>query len=95
MSTDTRAQTQRQRVSGRLAWFLGLGAALLVAGVVARWASDAPDGLERVAEDHDLAGHAVERAGLLTYDGASALLGLGIVLLLMTGIAYVVRARGR
>ena len=44
MSTDTRAQTQRQRVSGRLAWFLGLGSALLVAGVVLAGCNAGDDG---------------------------------------------------
>lgn len=89
------AAPARPALSNRLGWGLVLGIAVLVAGVVSRWASSDPDGLERVAEDHDLAGHALERVGLLSYDGPSALIGLGVVLILATGLAMVVRHRGR
>ncbi|HOF63496.1 MAG TPA: PDGLE domain-containing protein [Dermatophilaceae bacterium] len=89
------AAPARPAISNRLGWGLALGVILLVAGVLSRWASSAPDGLERVAEDHDLAGHAVERVGLLSYDGPSALIGLGVVLVIATALAMVVRARGR
>lgn len=86
--------TAKPALSDRLGWGLALGVTILVAGVLARWASSAPDGLERVAEDHDLAGHAVERVGLLSYDGPSALIGLGVVLVVSTGLAMIVRHRG-
>lgn len=89
------AAPARPALSNRLGWGLALGIAVLVAGVVSRWASSDPDGLERVAEDHDLAGHALERVGLLSYDGPSALIGVGVVLVLATGLAMVVRHRGR
>ena len=89
------AAPARPALSNRLGWGLVLGIAVLVAGVVSRWASSDPDGLERVAEDHDLAGHALERVGLLSYDGPSALIGLGVVLVIATALAMVVRARGR
>ena len=75
------AAPARPAISNRLGWGLALGVILLVAGVLSRWASSAPDGLERV--------------GLLSYDGPSALIGLGVVLVIATALAMVVRARGR
>jgi cobalt/nickel transport system permease protein len=60
MSTETRsvppsgpAGSARSR---RTTWFLlaGLAVALLLAGVVSFYASSAPDGLEKVADDHGL-----------------------------------------
>ncbi|MGE5507562.1 MAG: PDGLE domain-containing protein [Chitinophagales bacterium] len=43
--------------------WLGLAAALAVAALLAPLASQKPDGLDRVAEDHGLAGRATPRAG--------------------------------
>ena len=75
MSRSTGLSTAPSR-AGRSWWLLGLGVALLIAGVVSRFASSAPDGLERVAEDHGIAANAVEHHALLSYDGATALGGL-------------------
>jgi cobalt/nickel transport system permease protein/cobalt/nickel transport protein len=41
---------------------LGLGLALLVAGLLSPWASSSPDGLERVALDHGFADRAADSA---------------------------------
>ncbi len=79
---------------GRGLWLTALGVCLLVAGVLARVASDQPDGLERVAADQGIAEHATGASGLLDYAHASsALLGLGIVLLLTTGLSWALRHR--
>lgn len=75
-------------------WFAALGVCLLVAGVLARFASDQPDGLARVAADHGIAETAVTAAGPLDAGHtAGVLLGLGIVLLLTTGLAWALRRR--
>ncbi|MBK8468912.1 MAG: PDGLE domain-containing protein [Candidatus Phosphoribacter sp.] len=66
---------------------------LLVAGVIARFASSEPDGLERVTEDTGVSAAALERTGLLTYEGG-ALIGLAIVLLVSLVLTRLVR-RGR
>ncbi len=80
--------------SGRGLWLTALGVCLLVAGLLARFASDQPDGLERVAEDQGIAEHAIESTGLLdSAHASSALLGLGIVLLLTTGLSWALRRR--
>ncbi len=94
MSRSTGLSTAPSR-AGRSWWLLGLGVALLIAGVVSRFASSAPDGLERVAEDHGIAANAVEHHALLSYDGSSALVGLGIVLVLTRALSWAVRTRGR
>mgnify|MGYP001233298815 FL=1 len=91
-SPEVSARTTR---AARTWWVLGLGIALLVAGVISRFASSAPDGLERVAEDHGIAGQAVESVGLLSYEGATALLGLGLVLVLTSALSWTVRTRER
>jgi len=91
-SPEVSARTTR---AARTWWVLGLGIALLVAGVISRFASSAPDGLERVAEDHGIAEQAVESVGLLSYEGATALLGLGLVLVLTSALSWAVRTRGR
>jgi hypothetical protein len=75
-------------------WLAAFGVCLLVAGVLSRVASDQPDGLERVAEDQGIAAHATAATGLLdAAHASSALLGLGIVLLLTTGLSWALRRR--
>ncbi|HRW17421.1 MAG TPA: PDGLE domain-containing protein [Dermatophilaceae bacterium] len=77
----------------RVWWLAGLLACLLIAGIVSRWASAEPDGLERVAEDHGLAGQAVARTGLLEYGPATGVLGVLAVLALTSGLALLARRR--
>ncbi|MBK8758105.1 MAG: PDGLE domain-containing protein [Actinomycetales bacterium] len=91
-SPDVSTTTTR---AGRTWWVLGLGVALFVAGVISRFASSAPDGLERVTEDHGIAEQAVGSVGLLSYGGATTLLGLGLVLVLTSALSWAVRTRGR
>ena len=78
---------------GRRWWALGVLVALLVAGVLSRFASTAPDGLERVAADQGISGQAVERSGLLSYDGLGGLVGVALVLLVGLGLTAVLRRR--
>ena len=82
--------------------------ALLLGGVVSYYASGDPDGLSRVAEDQGLTAlekdHAAEDSPLAGYSvrgvgddrastGLAGVLGVGVVLLLGTGLAYAVRRR--
>lgn len=87
-----------------------LGALTLVlAGVMSAFASQSPDGLERVAEDQGFASTAKEHAagegpladyGIEAVDnpalsgGLAGVLGVVVVLILVGGLAYVVRRRG-
>jgi hypothetical protein len=83
-------------------------AALLIAGVVSFYASSDPDGLERVAGDEGFLStaedHATGDGPLADYavtgvddarvsGGAAGVIGAGVVLLLMGGVAYAVRRR--
>lgn len=82
------------RRGARGLWLTALGVCLLVAGLLARFASEEPDGLERVATDQGIAEHAVERSGVLDYgDPVAALLGLGVVLLLASLLGLLLRRR--
>jgi cobalt/nickel transport system permease protein len=87
---------------------IGLLAALLLAGGVSYYASDSPDGLNRVAadkgldqqakdhaaEDGPLAGYSVKGIGNERLSGGLAgVAGVGITLLAGTGLVYVVRRR--
>jgi len=84
-------------------------AALLVAGVVSFYASSAPDGLDRVAEDNGIAeqasDHGAAGAPLADYQtrgvederlsgGLAGVIGVGVVLVLAGGLTWVVRRRG-
>ena len=80
-------------VRTRVWWFAGIVVTLLVAGVLIRFASSAPDGLERVATDQGIAGQAVERQGVLSYDGAGGLLGVALVLLVALALTWALRRR--
>lgn len=88
----------------------GLLVVILLAGVVSFYASGAPDGLSRVAEDLGLAeaeeAHAAEDSPFAGYEtqgvgearvskGVSGLVGAGVVLLLGTGLFHVVRRKDR
>lgn len=99
--------TQTRR--SRLLWLAGLVAALILAGVVSFYASSEPDGLERVAEDQGIAEQAAEHPStgspLADYQaggvedsrlsGALAgVIGVGVVLVLGSGVTWAVRRRG-
>jgi len=80
---------------GRRVWLLGLAVTLLVAGVLSRFASSAPDGLTRVAIDQGLTGQdeSAERAGVLSYDGVGGLIGVAVVLGLGLTLTWALRRR--
>ncbi len=78
-------------VRSRVWWIAGVVVALLVAGVLSRYASSEPDGLERVAADQGVAGQAVERQGLFSYDGVGGLLGVALVLVVALALTWALR----
>ena len=82
--------------------------ALLLAGVVSHYASDSPDGLERVAEDQGFAQteetHPSADGALAGYDttavrdervsgGVAGVAGVLVVLILAGGLTFVLRRR--
>jgi len=71
-----------------------LAVALLLAGVVSRFASSDPDGLTKVSQDHGFA-HTEKSHGALFdgYGSASGVVGVLVVLGIAGGVAYVVRRR--
>ena len=73
----------------------GLLVALLLAVVVSRYASDRPDGLERVAADHGMVeSEPAPTPGLMPDDPQLAgAVGLVVVLALASGATYLVRRR--
>jgi hypothetical protein len=94
----------------RMLLVVGLLSALLVAGVVSHYASDSPDGLERVAEDQGFAArereHAAAGSPLAGYGlrgvederAAGALAGVVGTLVVLgagTGLFLVLRRRTR
>ncbi len=94
------------RPSTRVVLVVGLLVALLLAGVVSVYASGAPDGLERVAEDTGFADKADEHPAaegpFADYElgggggtGVAGVVGVVVVLALATGGAYALRRRGQ
>lgn len=74
----------------RLLW-IGVGLSLMLAGVVSRWASSAPDGLESVARGHGLQGadSPLASSPLANYEvlGNPAMSGLaGVVGVMVAGL---------
>lgn len=80
--------------------------AVVLAGVVSLFASSAPDGLNRVAQDHGIAAqqqHAGDRPmagygvrGVATpwlSQGLAGVAGVGVVLALTSGLAFAVRRK--
>ncbi len=68
--------------------------ALLLAGVVSRFADSDPDGLTKVSQDHGFAHTEKSRDGLLgEYDSLTGVVGVLIVLGLAGGVTYAVRRR--
>jgi PDGLE domain len=90
-------------------FFVGFAlAAVLIAGVVSYFASGSPDGLERVAGDHGIAAaeekHATGESPLADYGvrgvdsdllsgGLAGVIGVGVVLVVAGGIAFLVRRK--
>jgi hypothetical protein len=88
---------------------VGVGlAALLLAGIVSYYASSSPDGLTKVSEDKGFANTEKEHgaadsplAGYATKDvdnerlsgGLAGVIGVVVVLVLASGVVYVVRRR--
>lgn len=96
------------RRSARRVWAVGLGAALLCAGVVSFYASASPDGLEKVAADKGIdkktEDHATKDSPLADYGvkdisnarlsgGLAGVIGVGATLAVGTGVFVVVRRR--
>lgn len=96
------------RRSARRVWAVGLGAALLCAGVVSFYASASPDGLEKVAHDKGIdtktEDHAAKDSPLADYGvkdisdarlsgGLAGVIGVGATLAVGTGVFVVVRRR--
>lgn len=72
---------------------VGVLVALLVVGVASFFASTKPDGLEHVADKVGIIDTAEKRDALLS-DGLAGLVGAVTVMVLASGLAYVVRRRG-
>lgn len=112
MTTDSRGMHSapaRARVSTKTFVVLALLVCLALAGAVSHYASDSPDGLNRVATDQGLAKEEVSSATadspLAGYStstvandrlsgGIAGVAGVAVVLVLAGGLAYAVRRRG-
>jgi hypothetical protein len=68
--------------------------ALILAGVVSRYASSDPDGLTKVSEDKGFAGtEVVHHHGLFGYGSLSGIVGVLVVLALAGGLTFALRRR--
>jgi cobalt/nickel transport protein len=68
--------------------------ALVLAGVVSRYASSDPDGLTKVSEDHGFADQEKARDSVVGgYGSLTGVLGVLVVLGLAGGVAYAVRRK--
>ena len=79
-------------------WVLiGVGVvALVLAGVVSRFASGSPDGLTKVSEDHGFADTGRSHHGLFDgYGSLTGVIGVLVVLALAAGLVYLARRRSR
>ncbi len=83
----------RSKVSTRVLVLVGIAVALVMAGVVSRFASSDPDGLTKVSEDHGFAHTGTTHDGLLTYGGESGLVGAVVVLAIVGAAVYLLRRR--
>lgn len=85
-----------RRVSTKVVAVVILLVALLLAGVVSRFADSDPDGLTKVSEDHGFADTEKPRDALLgDYGSLTGVVGVLAVLGLAGGLTFVVRRRGR
>jgi cobalt/nickel transport protein len=88
-----------KRLPTRVLVAVGLLIAFALAGVVSYYASDSPDGLNRVAEDHGIADQEAEPladsplAGYGDDPRVGGIIGAVIVLVLASGTVYLVRRR--
>ena len=72
-----------------------LAVALVLAGVVSRFADSDPDGLTKVSQDHGFAHTEQPHSAVFGgYGSVTGIIGVLVVLALAAGIAYVVRRRG-
>jgi cobalt/nickel transport protein len=98
----------RRTVSTRVLVVAGILLALLIAGVASFYASDDPDGLTKVSEDHGFSkaqqGHGAADGPLAGYEtkgvddarlsgGAAGVAGSLVVLLIAGGVVLLVRRR--
>jgi hypothetical protein len=83
----------RSPVSTKVLVVVGIGVALLLAGVVSHFASSHPDGLTKVSEDHGFAGAGKSHDGLLSYGGVSGVIGVLVVLAVVGAAVYLLRRR--
>ncbi|GAA4696739.1 PDGLE domain-containing protein [Nocardioides conyzicola] len=68
--------------------------ALVLAGVVSRFASGSPDGLSKVSQDHGFAGSERTHDSVFGgYGSVSGVIGVLVVLALAGGLAYLARRR--
>ena len=72
-----------------------LAVALVLAGVVSRFADSDPDGLTKVSQDHGFA-HTEKAHGAVFggYGSLTGIIGVLVVLAIGAGVAYAVRRRG-
>jgi hypothetical protein len=83
----------RSKVSTRVLVLVGVAVALVLAGVVSRFASSDPDGLTKVSEDHGFAHTGTTHDGLLAYGGLSGIVGAVVVLAVVGVAVYLLRRR--
>ena len=83
-----------RRPSTKAVAAVALLVALVLAGVVSRFASDDPDGLTKVSEDHGFAESGKAHDSVLGgYGSLTGVLGVLVVLALAGGVTYAVRRR--
>lgn len=83
-----------KRVSTNWLVLGGVVVALLLAGIVSRFASSDPDGLTKVSEDKGFAHTEEPRDAVLgDYGSVTGVIGVLVVLGVAGGVAYVVRRR--
>ena len=83
-----------RRTSTKVVAATALLVALVLAGVVSRFADHDPDGLTKVSQEHGFAHKATTHRGLLGgYGSLTGVVGVVVVLGLAGGLAFAVRRR--